>query len=378
MARDPNFDWWQRQIGTPLAILLHKAGYDLETQYAYIRFFLDCTIPALGPSHGMSSDASPWQSFMTDDHTPVELSWEWRHTGENPDVRYSIEPIGHSAGGRADPFNLLATPCLIGQLQRTISSLDLRWYSHFAETLLPNAPALGSQYGALLGQSPAELLSTSFVAYDLRRKGPVTVKAYFLPSIRAMQSEVSNFNLIIRAIRSLPESRAGAFQALRLLIEYTETDALGSELECEMLGIDCVSADSARLKIYLRSGRTSFDSVRSIMTLGGRVQSPEDDDEDAFGDLFELWNALFFPEKQASTTATTSTELRRCGHRTAGILYYFDFSKSHAKPVPKVYLPVRHYGESDHLIAKAVCARMKRKGKQHEARQYLSALEEIL
>lgn len=132
-----------------------------------------------------------------------------------------------------------------------------------------------------------------------------------------------------------------------------------------MLGIDCVSTQSARLKVYLRSRRTNFDSVRSIMTLGGRILSPED--EPAFCDLFELWQALFSSGK--GVPISTGTELRHCDHRTAGILYYFDFSKTNAMLVPKVYLPVRYYGESDYVIAKAVCAYMKRKGRGHEARQ---------
>ncbi|KAL8668540.1 MAG: hypothetical protein Q9168_006832 [Polycauliona sp. 1 TL-2023] len=374
MAGHLNFDFWQNKIGIPLAILLYKAGYDLETQYAHIRFFLDFTIPALGPACLPSSGTSPWQSFMTDDHTPVELSWEWGSTGEDPNIRYSIEPIGFSGGGRADPMNVQASQHLIKQLQHTIPNLDLRLYSHFAERLLPEARVLGSEHGILLGKPSAETSSSSFIAYDLRRNGPATVKAYFLPSARAYHSKVSNIDLIVQAIHGLPEARAGAFQALQLLKEFTQTDPLGSALECDILGIDCVPTESARLKIYLRSRCTSFDSVRSIMTLGGRIQSPED--EPAFRDLWELWQAFFFPGKPQVTT--TSRELRPCNHRTAGILYYFDFSKTNPKPVPKVYLPVRHYGESDYQIAKALCSRMRRRGKQHEARQYLSALKDIL
>ncbi|KAM5474464.1 putative 4-O-dimethylallyl-L-tyrosine synthase [Microsporum audouinii] len=374
MAADASLNFWQGKICTPLAILLRKAGYSLETQYAHMRFFLDCTVPALGPACLPSGSILPWQSFMTDDHTPVELSWEWGHTGEDPRIRYALEPIGFSAGGCLDPLNLQASRNLIKELQHTVPNLNLRWYNHCAERLLPNNHAPDSQHAALLGKFPAETSSSSFIAYDLRRKGPMTVKAYFLPSVRATHSKVSNFDLIVQAIRSLPEARAGAFQALELLTEFTQKDPLGSALECDILGIDCVPEEYARLKIYLRSRCTSFDSVRSIMTLGGRIQSPEN--ERAFRDLFELWQALFFPGKQQVTS--TGGDLQPCAHRTAGVLYYFDFSKTKPKPVPKVYLPVRHYGKSDYLIATALCTYMKRRDKQQEARQYLSALEEIL
>lgn len=374
IARDQDFDFWQDKVGRPFAILLHKAGYNLETQYAYIRFFLDWIIPALGPSYELSSNHIRWKSFMTDDHTPAELSWEWRHTGEDPDIRYSIEPIGLSAGGNADPFNLQATRDLIGQLHHTVPGIDLRWYNHFAERLLPHARDAESHQGTVVGTPPTDSHSSSFIAFDLRRTDPVAVKAYFLPSVRATQSGTKNFDLIVRAIQTLPESRNGGFQALQLLIEYTEADPFGTQLECEILGIDCVSTKSARVKIYFRSRSTSFDSIRSVMTLGNRVNAPENNS--AFHDLFELWQALFFSGMDVPTTA--STELRSCSHRTAGILYYLDLSENNPKPVPKVYLPVRHYGESDYQIAKAVCAYMKRKGQQHEARQYLAALREIL
>lgn len=159
----------------------------------------------------------------------------------------------------------------------------------------------------------------------------MTVKAYFLPSIRATQSQVSNPDLIFQAIHSLPEFRVGPFQALRLLTDYTQADPLGSGLECELLGIDCLSTDSARSKIYLPSRRTSFDSVRSIMTFGGRIQNPEA--ESVFRDLFDFWQALFLPGKHEPTM--TSTELPQCSHRTAGILYYFDFSKTIRCPCRK-------------------------------------------
>jgi DMATS type aromatic prenyltransferase len=373
-AADASFDFWQVNIGIPLAVLLRKAGYSLERQYAHIRFFLDCTVPALGPACSPSGNVQPWQSFMTDDHTPVELSWEWGHTGEDPSIRYALEPIGISAGGFLDPLNLPASRNLINELQHTVPNLNLRWYNHCAERLLPKNHDPDSQHMTLPEKSPPEASSSSFIAYDLRRKGPMTVKAYFLPPVRASHSKVSSFDLIIQAIHSLPEAQAGAFQALGLLTEFTQKDPLGSALECDILGIDCVSEESARLKIYLRSRCTSFDSVRSVMTLSGRIESPEN--EQAFRDLFELWQALFFPGKQQ--VASTSEDLQPCAHRTAGILYYFDFSKTKPKPVPKVYLPVRHYGKSDYLIATALCAYMDRRGKQQEARQYKSALEEIL
>ena len=42
---------------------------------------------------------------MTDNHTPVEFSWDWGCANDEPTVRYSIEPIGCNAGTPKDPLN---------------------------------------------------------------------------------------------------------------------------------------------------------------------------------------------------------------------------------------------------------------------------------
>lgn len=74
MAKIQALEFWRDRIGTPLAILLHHAGYDVEPKYSHLRFFLKCTIPALGPSAELPNKSFTWKSFMTDNHIPLELS----------------------------------------------------------------------------------------------------------------------------------------------------------------------------------------------------------------------------------------------------------------------------------------------------------------
>ncbi|KAL8806332.1 MAG: hypothetical protein Q9200_005077 [Gallowayella weberi] len=371
----PAFDFWERKAGRPLATLLQRADYDLVAQYSYIHFFVDRIIPALGPANGLSSKQTRWKSFMTDDHTPIELSWEWGNPGSPPDIRYSIETIGTLAGKIADPFNTLATQRLLEQLQHSIPQIDLGWYDHFTQHLLPNAQDLIAYQESHATSLPTEPTSTSFIAFDQRRRGPMTVKAYFIPTVKAAFSGIPTYDLIIHAIHTLPQRRPETCQALRLLTNFIETHSRGAQLECEILGIDCTSPSTARLKIYLRSRQTSFDAVREVMTLGGRMDNAEP--ESAFNDLFELWQALFFSDKTTLPVAK-STELRHCDHRTAGILYYFNFSGDKAQPVAKVYLPVRHYARNDYQVAKALCGFMKRRMGQRWGRRYMDALREIL
>lgn len=119
----PTTNVWEHKAGRPLSILLQKASYDLEAHITFLRFFLDYTIDALGPSYNFQDGTSLWKSFMSDDHTPIEFSWQWRATGNFPTIRFSIEAINQSAGTSADPFNLQAQSRLIEHLRNTMPLL---------------------------------------------------------------------------------------------------------------------------------------------------------------------------------------------------------------------------------------------------------------
>lgn len=77
--------------------MLGMADYTTESQYRNLLFYLYYVVPELGVRPGDYKQPSQWKSFMTDDHTPVELSWSWS-CGDKPSVvRFSIEPIGRYA-----------------------------------------------------------------------------------------------------------------------------------------------------------------------------------------------------------------------------------------------------------------------------------------
>lgn len=91
--------WWSKNTGHILAVLLNKAGYSPKLQYRDLKFFAEVIAPHLGASLEESGEKrSQWHSFMTDDGTPVELSWDWGTADGPPMIRYSIEPVGLHAG----------------------------------------------------------------------------------------------------------------------------------------------------------------------------------------------------------------------------------------------------------------------------------------
>ena len=105
------------------------------------------------------------------------------------------------------------------------------------------------------------------------------------------------------------------------------------------------------------------------MTLGGRLKSPQM--EKGLEDLWRLWNLLFGAGKQISP----STELPHREHRTAGILYNFEIRQGQALPVPKIYIPVRHYGRDDSSIADGLRTFLRQ---DLAVDSYVEALESIL
>ena len=100
--------WWSRHIGKALAVLLHNARYPSDIQYRDLKFFAQVVASHLDVFHEISVEGgtSPWSSFMTDDGTPLELSWDWDTKDSLPTIRNSIEPIGLHAGTSLDPHNI--------------------------------------------------------------------------------------------------------------------------------------------------------------------------------------------------------------------------------------------------------------------------------
>ncbi|KAL8864524.1 MAG: hypothetical protein Q9174_007321, partial [Haloplaca sp. 1 TL-2023] len=363
--------YWEQKAGLPLSILLQKAGHGSEARKAFMRFFLTHITDTLGPLCN-KDDTTYWKSFMTDDHTPIEFSWQWNIAGAPPTIRYSIEAICPLAGTSADPFNVQGQRCLIEKLQVTLHSIDLAWYNHFATRLLP-AQNVPTPTNPSTTDSTDASFSTCFMGFDLARSGDIATKAYFIPSIRANELGMSNLDLVFLAISELPGAPMKISPSLNTLLKFIKAEESNLHLRCEMLGIDCTSPESARLKIYMRSRSMSFDAVKLVMTLGGCLET--EGSKTALCGLFELWQLLFSTNDDACLDSQTS--LPYSEHRTAGILYYFDISRNGDICIPKVYLPVRHYASSDDQVLEMLCSFMSKRGKHDAARNYGEALRDI-
>ncbi|KAI0161725.1 tryptophan dimethylallyltransferase-domain-containing protein [Hypoxylon sp. FL1284] len=260
--------WWQRS-GHALAVLLREAGYNDAAQAAILDFFARHIADNLG-----SSTARHWKSFMTDDHNPIELSWDWHTGSERPTVRFSIEPLGPDAGGPEGPRNECAAATFKRAMRAALPDADAAWFDHFEAFFSCQDDDAGGE------GHPSRV----FWAFDLASTGRVASKAYFFLGPRARTTGSTNLQILIDAIAAASSCSRDKLAALDVFAAYALSceQERSTRLELDMLAIDMddrhtlsSSASSpSRLKIYFRGRQTSFRSVREAMTLGAGWPGP--------------------------------------------------------------------------------------------------------
>ena len=366
---DPIFQFWWNEVASSLAVLLSHAGYPPETQYQNLLFFSSFIVPELGKPPLESAQSGrgspPWKSFMTDDGAPIEFSWDWGciDNGQPPTIRFSIEPIAPEAGSQIDPLNSKAGLSLMHRLQQTLPEINLDCFHHFSNYFSTFKQA---DFGLVSAANHEQHRSQFFAAFDLYEDS-IMVKAYFLPALKSIQSGLSKLDLVSRSLVALDAQAGLDLGAFRLLRDYIDNSP-HQEIEVEILAIDCVLPTKARLKIYLRSPRTSFRSVVDIMTLGDqdrRLQMAE-----SFEELHKLWDLV----TGDGNTKSASSDLKHVSHRTAGILYNFEIQHGKRELVPKVYIPVRHYGKNDLAVMQGLRSWLQMRNLDWANENYTNAL----
>lgn len=350
---------WDKDAGSLLSEMMRLAGYSDESQATHRHFFASRAAPSLGPHPDLVSrydkGQNQWKSFMTDDHTPVELSWSWGAGDTTPAVRYAIEPIGWLAGTRQDPLNHReAAACLANTLPWALS-LDFQWYRYFFKALTTH-DADDITTAAKKNSPPSQ----SFIGFDLERDSMV-VKYYFIPSLKAASLGQSRLDLVEKSILAMPGASGLFAPSLAVLTGYIRSfgDA-ASQLKVEIFAVDCVRPEDSRMKIYVRSADVTFRGLLQTMTLGGRLPELRGKMK---GDLTELWHACFghlSSEKDLQSPLSSA----KAHHRTGGLLYYFELRPGAALPTAKAYLPVRHYAQSDEQVAMGLSGFLEKRGKR--------------
>lgn len=358
--------WWD-VTGKILQTLLSRAGYSAQRQHDILLFYGQ-VVQSLGSRPTADRPSNGWQSFMTDDFSPLEFSWHWGNakTNVSPTIRLSIEAIGDQAGTPADPWNQKASIDLLDRLRPDVLAIDLQWYKHLARNITP----VETKDVSSTCYEHREHRSSIFLAFEFIDQRP-RVKAYMLPLVKAIQTSQTTSTVVQEALASLAQEYQ-ALPALYKLLEFLETTSKNHRLQPMIVGVDCVEPSKSRIKVYVRSPDTSYASVAAIMGMFDDGCSTQN----GLKELRHLWQLVlglkdnFNPEDDLPFKA----------HCTSGVLYYFEVHAGSWNIKPKVYIPVKHYGCNDEDIAQGLRAFLvsrKGTGEQPNVENYLQALRDI-
>ncbi|MCJ1445421.1 MAG: hypothetical protein MMC23_005926 [Stictis urceolatum] len=362
--KDASF-WWEA-TGISIASMMEEANYSVHEQYEGLLFHLKYVVPRFGPRPTRPGPPMHWKSFMTDDYSPLEYSWSWDNKGENPKIRFSIEAIGARAGTAADPYNQAMTRDLMSQLDRERPGIDWRWLDSLADSFTPQD---GPKTSLKRKRSHADSGDSSslMMAFELH-KGNIATKAYFVP-VKADQLGISRLEVLGEGIRHLqgPKISFPAYDVFEKFVShpqrYSATDVIG-------VAVDCIAPEQSRLKLYIRSSKTTFKDVRAMLSMDGAIDVISEAD---INELKELWYLVL----GLSDSHQEDHELTSTAHATSGVLYNYDIKSGYLVPDPKIYIPVRHYGQSDEAIAQGLATYLAMKNRDTHVAGYMRMLKQL-
>ena len=194
----------------------------------------------------------------------------------------------------------------------------------------------------------------------------VAVKAYFVP-VKAEQTGRSRLSVLTESIQGLegPDLKLPAYDHL---LDFLTRRSAACQVDIIGVAVDCVPPSLSRLKIYVRSSKSSFDSVCDFLSLGGNLDTFPGN---TLQDFKRLWRSVL----GLGDDFSTSEELPPRQHQTAGVLYNFDIKVGSAMPEAKIYIPVKHYAPNDLVIARGLTSYLKSTGKDRFTDKYMQALE---
>lgn len=341
---DNNEEFWWQGTGRTLLSMLHHAGYDLDALMRNLSLYRSVIVPWMGSRPTNEGKPQSWRSYVTDDHSPIEYSWSWEGASDKkPKVRFTVEAVGKQSGSNTDPYNRLATKQLLSQLCRYSTDIDLTIHSHFEDELVASGTDKSSD-GIRL--PPGTHRSSMFIAAELEDTG-TSVKTYFMPMLKAIELNQTRANVLFHSIERLERDHPEiSFPAFKTLSTYMGNDPLGTHCEVEMIAVDCVKPSQSRVKIYLRSQDTSWDTVRSILTMNGQISISQQ----ALANLRTLWQLVLGLEPNFSSV----DQLPQCQRSEAGTFYCFWARPGDQALTCKLYIPAKYYGKNDRAIAQGL------------------------
>ena len=198
-----------------------------------------------------------------------------------------------------------------------------------------------------------------------------------MPLVKAAETGIPPLNLVTEAIGQLDTSDISMSPAWAVVEDYIRSQPIGSQVKVEIVGFDCVDPCASRIKVYIRGKHVSLAAAKDMFTLGGRLR--DEHITRALGFMEELWRlVLSIPAEAQDEEELSPSNPSSAGHRTGGLLFNFELKPGNPYPVPKLYIPVRHYARSDIDVAKGLATFFRRQGWYKYADSYVKNVQDIL
>jgi DMATS type aromatic prenyltransferase len=282
--------YWNRTGTDCLDFFLLAAAYEQILKQKYSTFFQQTIIPAL-PHY--SPYPSSWKPHLTYNSVPFEPARNIQ--GCYQQIRFAFEPVGPSAGKKADPFNQILPTSFVDSIAASglYPALDLTSWHHFKNEFFIAESDIKILQAQMLGEGvDVDVPPTCFFAFDLPRNTfALTLQPYLFPHRRAFFERKTITEVVFDAVRKLDSLELSLLPALSQVEDLvtsrgnTVVSDMGSftpnltgaekEISVEMLSIDCIDPATARIKMYGKTNDTSFANVRDIYTFGGKRRSEE-------------------------------------------------------------------------------------------------------
>ncbi|KAI9644286.1 hypothetical protein NHQ30_007642 [Ciborinia camelliae] len=385
--RNENCDFWWQSTGPQLCALLFQAGYSVDQQYEALIFHYHIIAPRLGPrpisSTPPGESAYKWKSFMQDDFKTIEYSWKW-DTGKEmsngkmskPGLRMAVEAIGPLTGTPQDPLNQVATRELLREMDSVNPKVDLTWFHQISRAFFGDVDLTEAREHIDTANTAGVGSSSMFLAFQFLKDDPKSdspVKVYFMPPRSEESNEAGNgpHQKTMAAIRSIGQQGNQDWTALEQVSAFLGDNENDRQLSVPFIvSTDCMISSECRLKVYVRTPRASFDSVVDVFTMGGKRTGIEKN----LQELKDLWRLTF----GLPVGFSTSEELPLRVHGTSGMCYHFEIQQAKAAlPDVKLYIPVKHYGESDIKVAEGLSKFLHLYGRGKYAAGYMKALKQL-
>lgn len=173
-----------------------------------------------------------------------------------------------------------------------------------------------------------------------------------------------------RCIETAPRCRQSNLGAFSKFYQFI-TDPYfhqASPINVEMVRIGLGKTASSTIEIYIRSSYTDFTSVIRNMLLEGKIKL----DTKGIQDLEKLWNKILHVKNDRFQS------LPHNSHRTAGVMYSFQFELGDEFPHVTVHIPVAHYGWCDQNVMNGVATYLTANGRGGKVPCYEAALTALL